>query len=338
MKKYFLYLLIFFTIQEVNAQSKMTINEACNYYGENTSSSVYTYKADNDALAALKLITDAAGLAFNFKMMAANVPNAVAVIFNNERYVLYNQTFMYNINKRINYWASISILAHELGHHLNGHSLKSGGSRPSIELEADKFSGFILAKMGATLEDAQSAISLIASENSSYTHPGKTTRLAAIANGWYSAGGRVTNSNSTYSTNLGSILPNFTQKDPYGNLINLNDFRGKYVLVHFWASWSKPDMEEVQYLVLANKQFKDRNFTLLGVSLDTDRWSWLNAIEKNILNWKHVSDLNGWNNTVARKFNIVSVPTNFLLDPSGKIIAKDLRGKDLFLTLNNQLY
>lgn len=320
----------------------MTITEACSYYGENTSSNVYTFNADNDALSTLKLITEASGLASNFKMMAANVPNAAAVIFNGERYILYNQTFMYNINKKINYWASFSILAHELGHHLNGHSLKTGGSRPSIEIEADNFSGFILAKLGATLKDAQSAINLLVTEEGSFTHPGRSERLAAIANGWYRAGGKINNINNlnttTYSTNVGSILPNFTQYDQYGNLINLSDFRGKYVLVHFWASWSKPDMEEIKYLVLANNQFKDRNFTLLGVSLDKDRRSWLNAIEKSSLNWTHVSDLKSWSNEVATKFKIVSIPTNFLLDPSGKIIAKDLRSDNLLWTLNNLLH
>jgi peroxiredoxin len=326
---------------ETVAQSKMVINEACSYYGENTTSSVYTFKADVDALAALKLITEASGLASNFKMMAANIPNAAAVVFNGERYILYNQTFMYNISQRINYWASISILAHELGHHLNGHSLKSGGSRPSIEIEADKFSGFILSKMGSTLEDAQSAINLLVSEEGSYTHPGRSARLAAIANGWYSAGGRsnkINDNNITYSTNVGSILPNFSQNDPYGNQISLNDFRGKYVLVHFWASWSTPDIEEMNYLVLANNRFKSKNFTLLGVSLDNDRWAWFNAIEKNNLSWSHVSDLKYWNNEVARKFNIVSIPSNFLLDRNGKIIAKNLRGNDLLQTLNTLLY
>jgi hypothetical protein len=168
------------------AQSKISILNACSYYGEKNPSSVYTFNSDVEASSALRLITDASGLATNFKIMAANIPNAAAIIYNNERYILYNQSFMYNISKKINYWASISILAHEVGHHLNGHSLLSGGSRPSIELEADKFSGFVLAKLGANLEEAQYAINSFVSEYASATHPGKSARLAAIANGWYS--------------------------------------------------------------------------------------------------------------------------------------------------------
>jgi hypothetical protein len=167
------------------SQSKLSINYACSYFGEKYPTSVYTFTSDNEAQSALKMITDASGLSTNFKLVAANVPNAAAVIVNNQRYILYNQTFMYNISQRINYWSSISILAHEIGHHLNGHSLIIGGSRPNLELEADKFSGFILAKLGATLDESQSAINALVSEEGSITHPGKSARLAAIANGWY---------------------------------------------------------------------------------------------------------------------------------------------------------
>lgn len=185
-KKIFISLLALIYNLISNAQAKISITEACSYYGEKASASVYTFASDNEALNALKKITEAAGLELNFNIMAANVPNAAAVIFNNERYILYNQTFMYNINQRINYWASLSILAHEVGHHLNGHSLKSGGSRPDLEIQADKFSGFILAKLGASLQEAQSAINaVVMSEIGSATHPGKSARLAAIANGWY---------------------------------------------------------------------------------------------------------------------------------------------------------
>jgi hypothetical protein len=181
------------------SQSKLNINYACSYYGEKTPTTVYTFSSDNEALSALKLIADASGLSTNFKLVAADVPNAAAVIFNNNRYILYNQTFMYNISQRINYWASISILAHEVGHHLNGHSLIPSGSRPSLELEADKFSGFVLAKLGASLAEAQSAINALVSETGSSTHPGRTARLAAIANGWYSSSSSTNKVSSSLS-------------------------------------------------------------------------------------------------------------------------------------------
>jgi hypothetical protein len=192
-------LIIFFLITAscVNSQSKLNLSNTCNYYGEKTPSSVYTFMSDNEAAAALKLITEASGLASNFKILASDIPNAAAAIINNQRYILYNQTFINNLNQRVNYWASISILAHEVGHHLNGHSLLPGGSRPGLELEADKFSGFILAKLGATLDEAQSAINALVTEKSSITHPGKSTRLAATANGWYSNKSSV-NSEKTF--------------------------------------------------------------------------------------------------------------------------------------------
>lgn len=181
----------FFLFFKNIAQTKITINYACSYYGEKNPTSVYTFSSDSEAISALEKITNASGLATNFKIMAANVPNAAAIVFNNQRYILYNQSFMYNLDKRTNYWASLSILAHEVGHHLNGHSLVPGGSRPEIELEADKFSGFILAKLGATLEESQSAINSIVTETGSLTHPGRSARLAAIANGWYQNSSQV---------------------------------------------------------------------------------------------------------------------------------------------------
>ncbi len=184
----------------VFSQTKINLGNTCSYYGEKTPSSVYTFTSDNEAATALKLITDASGLSQNFTLLAADIPNAAAVIIYNKRYILYNQTFMYNISNRINYWGSISILAHEVGHHLNGHSLIPGGSRPSLELEADKFSGFILSKLGASLDESQSAINSLASEYGSPTHPPKSARIAAIANGWYGAN----NSTTRESDNLNS--------------------------------------------------------------------------------------------------------------------------------------
>ena len=191
MKKTTQLLVLLITTLNVFSQKQITIGKSCSYYGEKMPTKAYTFSSDNEAEAALKLITDASGLSSNFTIVAGNVPNACATMIYNaktkelERYIIYNQTFMYNISKKINYWASISILAHEVGHHLNGHSLQLGGSRPSLELEADKFSGFIMAKIGATLEEAQSAINSLVSEQGSTTHPPKSARLAAIANGWY---------------------------------------------------------------------------------------------------------------------------------------------------------
>jgi peroxiredoxin len=132
-------------------------------------------------------------------------------------------------------------------------------------------------------------------------------------------------------TQIGAIAPDFTQNDINGNPVKLSSFRGKYVLVDFWASWCGPCRQENPNLVSAYNQFKNKNFTILGVSLDKPdgKADWLNAIKSDGLVWTQVSDLNFWNNEVAVLYAVQSIPHNFLIDPTGKIIAKDLRGSDL---------
>jgi hypothetical protein len=160
----------------------------CSYYGETISGDITAYESGKTAEKVVKDIMSVIGLKSNFELRAANVPNAAAVILKSKRYILYNPDFMDKINSATgNKWAAISILAHEIGHHLNGHTLDKVGSRPQTELEADEFSGFVLRKMGATLEEAQSAMAMIASMKGSHTHPAKNDRLAYIATGWKSA-------------------------------------------------------------------------------------------------------------------------------------------------------
>ncbi|PKO98380.1 MAG: alkyl hydroperoxide reductase [Bacteroidetes bacterium HGW-Bacteroidetes-8] len=132
-------------------------------------------------------------------------------------------------------------------------------------------------------------------------------------------------------TMVGAIAPEFTQNDPNGNPVKLSDFRGKYVLIDFWASWCGPCRAENPNVVKAFNEFKDKGFTVLGVSLDNEqgRQNWLNAIEKDGLTWTQVSDLKYWNNEVSTMYGIRSIPQNLLLDPNGKILAKNLRGKAL---------
>ena len=128
---------------------------------------------------------------------------------------------------------------------------------------------------------------------------------------------------------VGAIAPDFSQNSAEDKPLKLSSTRGKYILVDFWASWCGPCRQENPELVSVYQEFKGNNFDILGVSLDNDREKWLQAIEKDQLTWMHVSDLKGWDNAVAKEYIIQSIPSNFLLDPEGKIVAKNLRAKEL---------
>jgi peroxiredoxin len=128
---------------------------------------------------------------------------------------------------------------------------------------------------------------------------------------------------------VGDVAPDFSLPDPSGKKISLSSFRGKYVLVDFWASWCKPCRMENPNVVKAYQQYKDKNFTVLGVSLDKKKEAWVQAIQADGLSWNHVSDLKFWDSAVVPLFGINAIPTNFLLDPQGKIIAANLRGDAL---------
>ncbi|MDR0791772.1 MAG: redoxin domain-containing protein [Chitinophagaceae bacterium] len=133
------------------------------------------------------------------------------------------------------------------------------------------------------------------------------------------------------STGIGAMAPNFTQNDTLGNPVSLASFKGKYVLLDFWASWCGPCREENPNVVAAYNKYKGKNFTILSVSLDREgqKDRWIEAIHHDGLAWTHVSDLKYWYNAVAQQYGVQSIPQNYLLDPTGKIIAKDLRGEDL---------
>lgn len=130
-------------------------------------------------------------------------------------------------------------------------------------------------------------------------------------------------------TAVGAVAPNFTLKDVNGKSVSLSDYKGKLVLLEFWASWCSPCRAESPNLLKQYAAFKDKGFEILGVSVDSDKAKWLDAIKKDGLTWTQVSDLKGWDNDARKVYGISGVPANFLISPDGKIVGDHLMGEAL---------
>ena len=130
---------------------------------------------------------------------------------------------------------------------------------------------------------------------------------------------------------VGKTAPDFSAPDTSGVLVRLSDYRGKYVLLDFWASWCGPCREENPNVVTAFKKYHKRNFEVLSISLDRPgrREDWVKAIQKDGMPWRHASDLLFWNSPIVKLYSIRSIPQNFLIDPQGRIVAENLRGEEL---------
>ena len=137
--------------------------------------------------------------------------------------------------------------------------------------------------------------------------------------------------------NVGSTIPDFTLPTPDGKKISIRDFRGKYVLIDFWASWCGPCLREMPNVVKLYKECKGKNFEILGISLDSKKDAWVAAIKKNNMKWPQVSDLLGWYAEAAKLCNVHAIPYTILIDPEGKVIALELRGEALIAKVKEVL-
>jgi len=134
-------------------------------------------------------------------------------------------------------------------------------------------------------------------------------------------------------TAKGKAAPAISMTNKDGKIVHLSDFKGKYVLIDFWASWCGPCRKENPNVVAAYKKYHDKGFEILGISLDSKKDAWLKAIEADGLTWTHVSELKGWQNSAAKEYGVTAVPASFLIDPNGNVVGKDLRGEELNQTL-----
>jgi hypothetical protein len=183
------YVALFIALVCISATAQMkelVLNDTDrSYFGEKLPDKLTTFQSDDEAEDVVKKIVAAVGLVPNFDIRIGGIGNAAAVIENGKRLIIYDQFFIRDLTQKTGTkWAAISIMAHEVGHHLNAHTLDGRGSRPNIELEADSFSGFVLQKMGASLEEARRAMELMGTPIATRTHPAKHDRLAAITKGW----------------------------------------------------------------------------------------------------------------------------------------------------------
>ncbi len=259
---------------------------SCSYYGEELKGHIKEYQTKDSAYAIIRNIVAIVGLKPNFEVRSANIPNAAAVVYKGTRYILYNDRFISQVNKSTgSRWAAVSILAHEVGHHLNGHTLLNSTSRPDIELEADEFSGFVLRKMGARLVEAQAAMNYTTNFEPSVTHPEKDARLVAIASGWNSAHAQMIGKSIPPKTDFNLEIPVASVKLPPKELPVLDE---KYIAFDVYF---KNDPEGNYYVTIRNNLVKvdNKKLYMAGVMAQSNKKYYIGMFYDKQFNYLYIT-------------------------------------------------
>ena len=281
MKCFLLSFIVFLNVCIVNCQDNIYINHSCGFNHKIDSKTISLNHSNDDVKKALSVILNHTGLPSNFILKEASINNACAVIYcpsegQCERYIIYDKSFLHNwiLNGKTNFLA-YAILAHEVGHHLSGHTLIEATDRHTEELEADKFAGFILHKLGANVSDLKSVYSIL-DESSSLSHPSKNNRISALINGWllsknennslvdqHEVGNVTDTDGNKYKTITIGIqtwmAENMRRKTDFGYYIPNNDSKniGDFGYLYSWeaasqvcpSGWHLPSLDEYELLI-----------------------------------------------------------------------------------------
>lgn len=238
-------LLIGVLASSANSQTLINVDvkkHACSFAPDEViENEIYSFASSKEAEDLVKRIVSTVGLVPRFDVFAANVPNAAAIIDGEDRLIVYSESWIRNTIPD-NKWAVVALMSHEIAHHLNGHTLEAGGSRPPTELEADKFAGFAVGKLGGSLQDAQWLFRQLPKAGSD-THPPQSARLEAVAVGWRDAtGGGTLRSQETVQE---------TQERPTGYIIPVSSQR--ILTTGDLRSFSKPELRLARNEIFARK-------------------------------------------------------------------------------------
>lgn len=249
------------------------------------------------------------------------------------------KSFLVNLRENINDIKTLAVIKDSVEAREQNDSLKLSVEKDLQEVNA-RFMQYIkgFADTTQSVASALFAVNLIKPQ---FEGPFLTTFYEGITKRFPSStsakqfaqrflqGNKQDQAEETDQLKINQAAPDFSAETPDGKLLKLSDFKGKYILVDFWASWCAPCRKENPNVVNAWNANKNKNFTIIGISLDSNKENWMKAIEKDGLTWNHISELVGWQSVIARNYGIEEIPSNVLIDPSGNIIAMNLKGDAL---------